>query len=201
MKIGMRWKTAFPLLLLAVCTPSSNQLSKNEESGSQQENRVSASGLEAVSQLKPTPGGAVEGIVSLREADGELQIIAHVAGLLAGRHGLHIHKTVDCSLPDLEEHFNPHQSRHGGPTLPEHHVGDLGNIEADGNGIAHLEMTVNFATLSEGTNSILGLAIIVHSEEDDLQTQPDGGSGLALACGIIELARPLSSPSEGSGTY
>ncbi len=40
MKIGMGWKTVFPLLLFAVCTPSSNQLPKNEESGGQQENRV-----------------------------------------------------------------------------------------------------------------------------------------------------------------
>ena len=122
-------------------------------------------------------------------------------GFWLGGHGLHIHENVDCSSPDPGEHFNPHQSGHGGPASPEHHVGDLGNIEADGNGIAHLEMKVNFATLSEDTNSILGLGIVVHSEEDDLQTQPDGGSGLALACGTIELARPLSSPSEGSGTY
>ncbi len=62
-------------------------------------------------------------------------------------------------------------------------------------------MTVNFATLSKSTKSILGLGIMVHSEQDDLQTQPDGGAGVPLACGTIELARPLWSPSEGSGTY
>ncbi len=62
-------------------------------------------------------------------------------------------------------------------------------------------MTVDFATLSEGPKSVLGLGIMVHSQEDDLQTQPAGGAGVPLACGIIELARPLSSPSEGSGTY
>ena len=204
MKIGMGWETALPLLLLAVCAPSADHPPENEEHGSQQENWAPAAVLEAVSQLKPTAGGAVEGIVSFRETDGKLQIVAHVAGLLAGRHGLHIHQNGDCSSPETQEpgeHFNPLRSKHGGPTSSEHHVGDLGNIEADGSGVAHLEMTVDFATLSEGPKSVLGLGIMVHSQEDDLQTQPDGGAGLPLACGIIELARPLSSPSEGSGTY
>ena len=62
-------------------------------------------------------------------------------------------------------------------------------------------MTVDFASLSEGPRSVLGHGIMVHSEEDDLLTQPDGGAGLPLACGIIELARPLPAPGEGSGTY
>ncbi len=204
MKIGVGWRIALPLLLLAVCAPSSDQLPKDEEHGGQQENRVPAAGLEAVSQLKPMAGSTVEGIVSFRETNGKLRIVAHVTGLLAGKHGLHIHENGDCSSPkgqDAGGHFNPHQSEHGGPDSSDHHAGDLGNIEADGSGVAHLEMTVDSAALSEGPKSVLGLGILVHSEEDDLLTQPDGDAGVPLACGIIELARPLPAPSEGSGTY
>ena len=204
MKIGMGWTTALPLLLLTVCAPSSDPPTQDEEHGGQQQERVPVADLEAVSQLQPTAESTVEGIVSFRETEGRLRIVAHVTGLLAGKHGLHIHENGDCGSPRTqvaEGHFNPQQSPHGGPASPEHHVGDLGNIEADGSGVAHLEMTVDFATLSERPQSVLGLGIMVHSKEDDLVTQPDGGSGVPLACGIIELARPLSAPSEGSGSY
>ena len=53
------------------------------------------------------------------------------------------------------------------------HVGDLGNIEADKNGLARLEVTDNVFSL-EGPKSIIGRSVIVHAQADDFKTQPTG---------------------------
>ena len=36
-------------------------------------------------------------------------------------------------------HFNPHGVVHGGPHTEVRHVGDMGNIEANHEGVAHLD--------------------------------------------------------------
>ena len=75
---------------------------------------------------------------------------------------------------------------HGGPDDAKRHVGDLGNLVADDNGMAHFEMTDTVISFS-GPHSIIGRAVIVHSGEDDLETQPTGNAGARLACGVIGI--------------
>jgi superoxide dismutase, Cu-Zn family len=36
-----------------------------------------------------------------------------------------------------------------------------------------------------GPNQILGKALVVHAMPDDYKTQPSGGSGDRIACGVI----------------
>jgi superoxide dismutase, Cu-Zn family len=142
----------------------------------------------AVAILKPTEGSKVKGTVQLNEIPPEVRIVADVTGLSPGKHGFHIHEKGDCSSPDASSaggHFNPDNMKHGGPDASEHHMGDLGNIEARANGRAHYERTVNFLEIAVDPNTIDGKAIIVHAQEDDLHTQPTGNSGARLACGII----------------
>jgi superoxide dismutase, Cu-Zn family len=43
-------------------------------------------------------------------------------------------------------------------------------------------------TLS-GPNSIIGRAVVVHKETDDLKSQPAGNSGPRVACGVIGLPK------------
>jgi Cu-Zn family superoxide dismutase len=122
--------------------------------------------------------------------DGGVQIVADLEGLEPGKHGFHIHENGDCSAPDAESaggHFNPDGSPHGAPDNPasQRHVGDLGNVEADADGKAHYERTDQIISM-EGDNSIVGKAVIVHAQSDDLQTQPTGGAGPRLACGVIQ---------------
>ncbi len=68
-------------------------------------------------------------------------------------------------------------------------MGDLGNIEADASGKAHVEMTDKMLKLS-GDNSHIGHAVIVHEKADDLKTQPTGDAGGRVACGVIGVAKP-----------
>lgn len=132
------------------------------------------------------------GMVTFTKSADSVQVVADVSGLTPGKHGFHIHEFGDCSAPDATSaggHFNPTHKPHGAPDADEHHAGDLGNLEADSSGKAHLELTDKTLKLS-GDNSVLGLAVIVHAKEDDLKSQPVGNAGGRLACGVIGVAKP-----------
>jgi Cu-Zn family superoxide dismutase len=142
----------------------------------------------AVAILKPTKGSEVKGTVRLNEIPPNVRIVAGLTGLAPGKHGFHIHEKGDCSAPDASSagaHFNPENKKHGNPEASEHHMGDLGNIEADANGRAHYERTVNFLEIAVDPNTIDGKSIIVHANEDDFSAQPAGNAGARVACGII----------------
>ena len=77
---------------------------------------------------------------------------------------------------------------HGSPSSKERHVGDLGNIEADKDGKAHLDYIDTMISFS-GANSIIGRGVIVHEKEDDFKTQPTGNAGARVACGVVGIAK------------
>jgi superoxide dismutase, Cu-Zn family len=147
---------------------------------------------EAVAVLHPTEGSQVHGTVTFTQVENGIKIVADVKGLSPGKHGFHIHEYGDCTAPDGTSaggHFNPENMPHGAPTDMKRHVGDLGNLEADEEGWAHYERVDEHVALS-GPHSIIGLAVIVHQDEDDFSTQPTGAAGSRMACGIIGIANP-----------
>lgn len=132
----------------------------------------------------------VVGAITFAEADGGVRIIADVGGLKPGKHGFHIHEHGDCSAPDASSaggHFNPTNKKHGGPDSAERHVGDLGNIEANTQGLAHYDRVDKVISLN-GPDSIIGKSIVIHSDEDDLVTDPAGNSGKRIGCGEIVVS-------------
>lgn len=52
-------------------------------------------------------------------------------------------------------HFNPFGKPHGGPEDRERHVGDLGNVQSDKDGVADVDISDNVISLY-GVHSILG---------------------------------------------
>ena len=145
----------------------------------------------AIAVLVPTAGSKVTGTVTFTKAADGVKVVADITGLTPGKHGFHIHEFGDCSDPKGESaggHFNPTKHQHAGPDASERHAGDMGNIEADASGKAHLEYTDKAMKLS-GDGSILGHAVIVHEKVDDLTTQPTGNAGGRLACGVIGVAK------------
>lgn len=142
----------------------------------------------AVAVMSPTQGSDVKGQVTFIEETQGIRVTANLTGLEPGKHGFHIHENGDCSAPDASSaggHWNPTMRNHGAPTSAQHHIGDLGNILADENGVVRFERVFPFLTFS-GENSILGKAVIVHQKPDDLESQPSGAAGKRMACGVIE---------------
>lgn len=161
-----------------------------------------AGGPKAVASLKATEGNNAKGTVAFSKANGGVKVKADVMNLASGKHGFHVHAKGDCSAPDASSaggHFNPKSVDHAGPTDPEHHMGDLGNIKADSSGKASMTQTYDFLKLS-GENSIVGKAVVVHANADDLKSQPSGAAGPRVACGVIEMSGAGSGDSmSGSG--
>jgi Cu-Zn family superoxide dismutase len=146
----------------------------------------------AIAVLHPTQGSNVAGAITFTASGDQVKVVGDVTGLTPGKHGFHIHEFGDCSDPKAVSaggHFNPGHKQHGAPDAADRHAGDLGNIEADASGKAHIDVTDTVMKLT-GNDSIVGHAVIVHEKTDDLKTQPTGDAGGRLACGVIGIAKP-----------
>ena len=144
----------------------------------------------AVTVMTPTEGNNVSGIITFTETDGGILIKADIEGLSEGKHGFHVHEWGDISKPDGTSaggHFNPEGKDHAGPHDTIRHVGDFGNIVADKDGKAHYEQVDSLISFS-GKNNIIGRAIIIHADEDDLVSQPTGNAGARVAHGVVGIA-------------
>ncbi|HEX6985360.1 MAG TPA: superoxide dismutase family protein [Planctomycetaceae bacterium] len=150
----------------------------------------------AVAVLFPVGDSGVSGVLTIEQQGRDrVSIGGTVRGLEPNsRHGFHIHEFGD--LRDLEkgrsvgDHFAPHGSPHGRPDAPaeERHVGDLGNIEANDEGVAEVRIEDELVRL-HGPNSVIGRAFVVHAKEDKF-TQPSGDAGDRIAFGTIGIAKP-----------
>lgn len=143
----------------------------------------------AVAKLQPASGSQVSGTVRFFQfGDNRVRLFGEVVGHSPGRRGFHIHEMGDCSAHDAMSaggHFNPGKSKHGAsPT--QGHVGDLGNLAFDASGRATIDVTVDGISAIRGApNSVVGRALMVHMQEDDLKTDPTGNAGARAACGVI----------------
>ena len=134
----------------------------------------------------------IKGIVKFEDNGETTTIKCTFTGLPEGKHGIHIHEFGNLSdgCNSAGAHFNPYKKDHGGPDDEERHIGDLGNITADKDGNAHLEIVDKLVKLS-GPHSVLGRSIVCHENEDDLgrgghkDSKTTGNSGPRIACGII----------------
>jgi Cu-Zn family superoxide dismutase len=144
---------------------------------------------ELVAVLGSTKDSVVRGIVTFTvQPDNKVKVVAKVEGLEPNtKHGFHIHEFGDISSADgmaAGGHFNPEKHDHALPTHETRHAGDFGNLAADGNGVANLELVVDNITLTEGPTAIIGRGLIVHAKPDD-GSQPVGNAGARVAQGVI----------------
>lgn len=132
-------------------------------------------------------------IMFMQRGDSPTLVKGTVSGLEPGLHGFHVHEYGDLSkgCESAGAHYNPDGVDHG--DLQQGHVGDLGNIEAGDNGVAEFSIAAKRVDLI-GDRSIVGRALVVHADEDDLGQGGDeeslktGNAGDRLACGVIVLA-------------
>ncbi len=147
----------------------------------------------AVAVLHPTKGNQTTGVVHFQsEAGGKVRVIATVEGLAPNSvHAIHIHEFGDCTAPDATSaggHYNPEGHPHALPDKKERHAGDLGNLRADAQGKAMLDLTVDNITINGSKNPVAGRGVIVHEKMDD-GSQPVGNAGGRISCGVIGLAK------------
>uniref|UniRef100_A0A6P6XN93 Superoxide dismutase [Cu-Zn] n=1 Tax=Dermatophagoides pteronyssinus TaxID=6956 RepID=A0A6P6XN93_DERPT len=150
--------------------------------------------LVAVAKIE---GKDVQGIVQFRQMPNSmnLQVSGRITGLTPGLHGFHVHQYGDTrnSCTSMGGHFNPDNNNHGAPNDQQRHAGDLGNIEANQNGMAEFNMLDQRISLT-GQYSILGRGVVVHANQDDLgrggqqDSRTTGNAGGRVGCGIISLA-------------
>ena len=122
----------------------------------------------------------------------------HIEGLKKnGKHGFHVHECGDLSeqCESMCAHFNPYGKKHGCPGSRERHVGDLGNLVTNANGIAHYRTVDDMIKLRGTKANIIGRGLIIHADEDDcgLGGQEDslttGHAGKRIACAVIGYAK------------
>lgn len=121
-------------------------------------------------------------------------------GLPAGKHGMHFHEVGTCADHDhfkmAKGHIMPTGKPHGflnkdgGP-----HEGNLPNLIVHEDGSVHVELYSKMVSLNGrkgewGDQPALldddGSVLMVHINEDDHKTQPIGGAGARIACGVVK---------------
>jgi Cu-Zn family superoxide dismutase len=148
--------------------------------------------------LQNTPN-RIFGNVTLNQESEDLPVSFRLIleGLVPNsEHGWHVHaravENENCTTSGL--HFNPENKDHGAPDDENRHHGDLGNFQADGNGV--VDITVNDQLMSlyyEGEFSPIGRGVVIHERQDDLgrgnapSSKTVGNAGGRLACGNLIL--------------
>lgn len=152
-------------------------------------------GLRATATLIDTSGRSV-GTASFEQNNpsAPVTIRLQVSGLAPGQHGMHLH-SVGRAEPNASpafatagEHISLTGKEHGLQNPDGPHEGDLPNLNIGTDDSALFEVPTNRVTLYEGTNSLFdsdGSAIVIHASPDDQRTDPTGGSGARVVCGVI----------------
>lgn len=135
--------------------------------------------------------GAAVGEAFLRETPNGVLMKVDLVGIPAGIHAIHIHERGRCEAPSFESaggHFAPESSEHGFFDEAGPHAGDLPNIHVPASTRLTFEVIHERVTLGSGARSLLeadGSALVVHADADDYHTEPAGGAGKRIACGVI----------------
>jgi Cu-Zn family superoxide dismutase len=156
------------------------------------------SGEEAEASAKADVSGYLpntqEGTIYFTQLpDQGLRIHGEIKGLLPEQtYSVHINEQGSCANPAASGmHFDPIGSRrHGSPgtDLGSRHAGDLPNVVTNSEGVATIDYTTNVLGTGTSEFSVLGRSIVLSSDPDDYQSQPAGGTGAKIACGVIEPA-------------
>lgn len=141
-----------------------------------------------VAVMVPTKDQKARGMIRLMQKGDDLRVAGSIRNLSPGEHGFHIHEFGDLRNMDdgtsTGGHFNPAGVAHG--SMENGHVGDLGNITANDEGVATIDITMKNTQL----HFVLGRAFVVHAGRDDLTSQPSGDAGGRVGVGVIGIGNP-----------
>lgn len=139
--------------------------------------------------------GKDAGVLTVTEAPRGVLLKLELKGLTPGWHAVHFHEKGDCGTPDFKSagaHVHSAATTVHGLLNPDaNDNGDLPNIFAGPDGSATAEIYSTLVSLKgAGDRPALldadGSSIVVHANPDDHKTQPIGGAGARVACGVIK---------------
>jgi len=124
------------------------------------------------------------------DSEKDTMFMGNISNLPQGKHGFHVHQKGDLGnqCKDAGGHYNPENKTHGDLGAPERHEGDFGNIVSDEDKTARVMITSKNTDL----NKLIGRALVVHKDEDDLglkgtpESKGTGSAGARLDCCIID---------------
>lgn len=151
----------------------------------------------AVTAALKTADGADAGTVTGFEGPMGMIFRVEGKGWTPGWHAVHLHAVGTCEAPGFTSaggHVNhaegarPHGllNKDGGPDL-----GDLQNVFAHADGTANADVYLAWEGLDAHESDYVdanGLSFVVHANPDDYVSQPIGGAGPRVACGVFQPA-------------
>lgn len=136
-------------------------------------------------------GGETIGEASLTQGPAGVLIHLRVEGLTPGAHGLHLHAVGACDaeggFDSATGHHGKEEGGHGLLNMDGPEAGDLPNLFVAEGGIGEMEAYTTMVTVEELLDED-GSSFIIHENADDHVSQPIGGAGGRVACGVIEGA-------------
>lgn len=124
--------------------------------------------------------GKASGMVKFYPQGRGTLVVAEIRGLPDSEtnfFALHIHEGSDCcgeGYPNTGSHYNPCDALH------PRHAGDLPALLSC-NGRASMAVVTGRFRVQD----VIGRTVVIHSHPDDFKTQPSGGAGEKIACGVI----------------
>ncbi len=140
------------------------------------------------------PAGQDLGSAMLTDGPRGVLLKLEVKDMPPGWHGLHFHEKGDCSSADFKSAgAHVHGSTmavHGLLNPDANEAGDLPNLYVGPDGAGHAEVFSPWTSLGQDGDrldlaDVDGSAIVIHASADDHVSQPIGGAGARLACGVI----------------
>ena len=133
--------------------------------------------------------GRPAGTAAVLESKSGGLLVLKLRNLTPGLHGLHLHATGACDLPNFGSagpHYNPDNKKHGAKNPQGPHAGDLPNITARTDGTVDTTLAFPAALVRAIGSGAAARALVVHAGPDDLMTDPSGNSGDRIACGVLQ---------------
>ena len=134
------------------------------------------------------------GKVTIRPSQYGLVLIPELTDLTPGVHGFHMHENPSCEpkekdgkkVPALAAggHNDPAGTKRHGSPWGDGHQGDLPALSVDATGNANLPVLAPRVKMAD----LKGRSLMIHAGGDNYAdlTDPVGGGGARVACGVIK---------------
>lgn len=140
--------------------------------------------------------GEVIGQVEYVQGNNGVIVSIDAKDLPAGKHGMHFHAKGSCKdhehFKEAKGHIIRGDKPHGYLHPDGPHEGNLPNLIVHEDGSARVELYSELVSIRDESAAALldedGSAIIIHTNPDDHLTQPIGGAGARIACGVVKAS-------------